>query len=116
MFVLDASAIVAMFDAYEPLMNLWFRADRGDFPLAFPAAAIVEADDQAGIRPTAWEPVLWSPSMKVLPLDEAAATTVSAWSGSLAVRQAIWESEATGWPVLTCDPGQYAAEAYVLAV
>jgi hypothetical protein len=116
MFVLDASAMVALFDSYEPLRELWFRADSGEITLGFPAAAIVEAGERAGISPTAWDPVLWSTSMLVLPLGEAAAKRLGAWTGSHAARHAVWESNATGWPVLTCEPDQYGAGAHLYAV
>ena len=116
MFVLDASAMVALFDSYDPLLELWFRADRGELCLAFPAMAMVEAGERADIGRTAWDPLLWSASMKVLPLGEVAAKELGAWSGSLATRQAVWESEGTGWPVLTRDPRQYAADAHIFAL
>jgi hypothetical protein len=116
MFVLDASAMVALFNSYDPLLDLWFRADNGELALVFPAAAMVEAADRAGISPTAWDPVLWSTSMCVLPLGEAAGKRLGACTGSLAARQAVWESVATGWPVLTREPELYGAGSHVYAV
>jgi hypothetical protein len=50
----------ALFDLYEPLRELWFRADGGEISLAFPATAMVEAGERAGISSTAWGPLLWS--------------------------------------------------------
>lgn len=116
MFVLDASAIVALFNAYEPVLDLWFRADSGEIVLAFPAVAMMEAGELAGIGSTAWDPVLWAPSLRVLPLGETAAKHLGAWIGSFATRHAVWESEATGWPVLTREPHRYGAGTHVYAV
>jgi hypothetical protein len=116
MFVLDASAMVALFDSYEPLRELWFRADSGEIALAFPASAMLEAGDRAGISSTAWDPLLWSTSMLVLPLGEAAAKQLGTRTGSHAARHAVWESNATGWPVLTCEPDQYGAGVHLYSV
>lgn len=116
MLVFDASAMVALFDAYKPVYNVWRNADRGHAVVAFPAAAMVEAGRQSEISETAWDPVLWSATVSVLPLGEAAATQIGTWSGSLAVRHAIWESRATGWPVLTRVPEQYDDTVPVIAV
>ncbi len=116
MLVFDASAIVALFDAYTPVYNVWRTADRGLSALAFPSAAMVEAGRRAAISETAWDPVLWSPSISVLPLGEAAATQLGAWTGSLAMGHTIWESRATGWPVLTCIPEDYGDGVEIFAV
>ncbi|MEV0134738.1 hypothetical protein AB0H83_40545 [Dactylosporangium sp. NPDC050688] len=116
MFVLDASAIVALFDAYDPLLELWSRADCGEMPLGFPVGAMIEASERAGIRSTAWDPLLWSTSMLVLPLGEAAAKQLGVQTGSLAARHAVWESAATGWPVLTREPDLYGAGAHLHTV
>jgi len=41
-FVLDATALVALFDAYEPVFALWRRADAEQVALGIPATSIVE--------------------------------------------------------------------------
>ncbi|MDG6100641.1 hypothetical protein Daura_03145 [Dactylosporangium aurantiacum] len=116
MFVLDASAIVALFDSYDPVLELWSHADCDELLLAFPVAAMIEAGERAEISATAWDPLLWSTSMRVLPIGEVAAKHLGTQIGSLAARHAVWESAATGWPVLTCEPDLYGAGVHVHAI
>ncbi|MEV4517326.1 hypothetical protein AB0K00_51280 [Dactylosporangium sp. NPDC049525] len=116
MFVFDDSALVALFAAYMPVYRLWERADRGQAVVGFPAAAMAAAGHQADVSPTAWDPLLWSVTVSVLPFGEEAAKQVGSWTGSLAAKHVIWESRATGWPVLTCAPEQYGPGVRLLSV
>ena len=116
MFVLDATALVALFDAYEPIFALWRRADAEQVALGIPAASIVEASERAEIRASAWEPFLWSPTITVLPIGEAAAVQLGTWSGTLAARHSLWEATQLGWPILTRDGQLYAPDSKVLVV
>jgi hypothetical protein len=43
-FVLDASALIALFGAYGPVYEMLKAADAGESQLVFPAAAIAEAN------------------------------------------------------------------------
>ncbi|GGM70651.1 hypothetical protein ACFFX1_28790 [Dactylosporangium sucinum] len=116
MFILDASALAALFNSYDPVFQVWLKADRDDLMIGFPAAAMVEASDRIGARPGDWELLLLSAGVVVLPLDQTAAAAIGTWRGSVAACQAVWESRATGWPVLTCDPKQYEPGEHVYPV
>lgn len=116
MFVLDATALVALLDAYEPVFALWRRADAEQVALGIPATSIVEAGERAAVSASAWEPLLWSPTITVLPFGEAAAVQLGTWSGTLAARHSMWESTHLGWPILTRDGALYAPGAQVLVI
>lgn len=116
MFVFDESALVALFAGYKPVFRVWDSADQGRVVVAFPATAMAEAGRQAEISPTAWDPLVWSVSVRVLPLGESAAKHIGSWTGSLATKHALWESLATGWPLLTCAPDQYGSEVRLIAM
>ncbi len=118
MIVFDESALVALFSGYLPIYRLWASADRGHVVVAFPAAAMAEAGRQAEVSESAWDALLWSATVKVLPLGQAAATRIGSWSGSgsLAARHTVWESRATGWPVLTCVPDQYGSDVRLVSM
>jgi hypothetical protein len=60
--------------------------------------------------------MLWSPTITVLPLGQAAAVHVGTWSGTLAARHCVWESIQLGWPILTRDGALYAPDVRVLVI
>jgi hypothetical protein len=47
-WVLDHTAILALFDAYEPVMRMWHVADAGERQLMFPVCAVAEASYRPG--------------------------------------------------------------------
>ncbi|MEV8510795.1 hypothetical protein [Dactylosporangium sp. NPDC051484] len=108
MLVLDATALEALFHGYRPLSALWHRADEGLVELGFPALAIVEAGTELEAPASAWDSVLWPPAISVLPLTERAAVEISAWSGTLAARHALWEARHMNCPLVTRQPELYA--------
>jgi hypothetical protein len=84
MLVFDESAMVALLAAYKPIYGIWDSADRGHVVVAFPAAALHDASREAEAGRTAWDPLLWSATVHVLPLGESAAKQIGCWAGSLA--------------------------------
>jgi hypothetical protein len=116
MLVFDESAMVALFAGYRPIYRIWEAADRGRAVVAFPTAAMAEAGCQADLSQTAWDPLLWSSAVHVLPLGEAAAKQIGSWPGALAAKHVVWESRATGWPVLTCAPDRYGPDVSLISV
>ncbi|WP_344509337.1 hypothetical protein [Dactylosporangium maewongense] len=108
MLVFDATALAALFDAYPPIWALWHRADHGHTQLGLPVAAIIEAGQMVEASVSAWEFILQSTGVTVLPLMERAAVEISAWSGvSLAARQSMWEAQALNCPLVTRDASLY---------
>lgn len=108
MFVFDATALAALFDAYPPVWALWRRADRGQTQLGFPVSAIIEAAQQLDAPVSAWDSILWPPTITALPLMERAAVEISTWKGTLAARHALWEARALNCPLVTCQADLYA--------
>jgi hypothetical protein len=105
--VFDATALAALFDAYPPVWALWRTADQGLGQVAVPALAIVEAGTAVEAPASAWDPILWSRSITVLPLTERAAVETSAWQGTFGARHARWEARALGCPLITRQPELY---------
>lgn len=116
MFVLDATALVAVIDGSQPAYRIWERADNEELTIAIPALAILDAGEQRQVDRGAWDAILWSPTVEVLPLGQTGAVEIGVWRGVLHARHALWEAERLGWPVLTADPGLYGPQARVLAV
>jgi hypothetical protein len=110
-FVLDATTLGALFDAYPPVFDLWELADRGELTLAVPALAIVTVKRGHVVRRADWDAVLWPTRVEVLPLTETVAVEIGEWTGELHARHALWEARQMGWPILTRDAGLYAAGA-----
>ncbi|MER7280473.1 hypothetical protein ABT369_39150 [Dactylosporangium sp. NPDC000244] len=108
MLVFDATALAALFDAYQPVWALWRTADQDLGHVGFPALAIVEAGGEVGAPASAWDSILWSKSVTVLPLSERAAVEISAWSGTFGARHALWEALALDCPLITRRPELYA--------
>jgi hypothetical protein len=115
-FILDATALAALIDSYEPMFAVWHRADAEQVALGIPATSVVEAAEHTGIAASAWDAILWSPTITVLPLGQAAAVHLGTWSGTLAARHSLWESMQLGWPILTRDDRLYAPDAHVLKI
>jgi hypothetical protein len=107
--VFDATALAALFDAYPPVWVLWRRADLDRAALGIPALAIVEAGTEVGAPATAWDSILWSKSINVLPLTERAAVEISAWQGTFGARHALWEARHLDCPLITRQPELYVA-------
>jgi hypothetical protein len=116
MFVFDASALIALFDSYEPVFSLWRRANQNRALIGFPAVAMVEASDRIGIVDREWEALLLAEGVVVLPLAETASRQLGSWNGTVAARNAMWESQMIGWPVITCDPKQYESDVLIYPV
>jgi hypothetical protein len=105
--VFDATAIASVFSSYGPTWALWKRANDGRLDLVFPVCAIVEAAGQAKVRKSAWDLILWPPSIKVMPLEQSVAVEIGEWSGTFGARHALWEAMAMECPIVTRDPSLY---------
>jgi hypothetical protein len=116
--VFDASAIVAVFDVKSVAYGYWKLADDddSDVNVAFPVGAMLDAARAVGIRASAWDGVLWSPSVRVLALSEVVAKDIGDRAGSLGARHALWEAQQLGWPIVTAEPDAYPAGTPVLPI
>jgi hypothetical protein len=105
--VFDATALAALFDAYPPVWALWRTADQDLGRIGIPTLTIVEAGTAVDAPAYAWDSILWSHSVKVLPLGERAAVEISAWQGTFGARHALWEARALNCPLITRQPDLY---------
>jgi hypothetical protein len=114
--VLDTSALVALFDGHSELDALLDQAYAGQWNLILPAACVAEASTQLGTRESAWDVLLLTSGVTVMPLDQSTALAVAHWPGSLSARHAVYEANRTRAVVVTTDPGQYAGLRVALLV
>lgn len=106
--VFDATAIEALFHGHDVLYRLFVRADEGRTTLIFPALCVVEAGTALGASLSSWDLYLWVPNVEILPLGQTAAVEISTWHGeSFGARQALWEAQRIGCPLVTCNAGLY---------
>lgn len=105
--ILDASAIVALFESHPKLNELFDGAEQGRLNLLLPTTAIADAERKLRAGPGGWEPVLLTGGVRSLPLAEHTAIEVGQWPGDLAVRHAAHEAEALRAAVVTRKPGAY---------
>ena len=105
--VLDASALVALFDAEPTAMAYFNLAAAGTRWLILPTAAIADAGQQLQAPAEAWAGILLEEFAEVAPLTESIATEVGSWQGSVTTRHVIYEAREYGSPVLTRTPEHY---------
>jgi hypothetical protein len=104
---LDASALIALFDAYDPIYRLWHRADQGTRLLIVPAGAIADANGALKASHDAWSAVLAPRDVVATALSEHVAIEIGPWPGSLNARHSIYEARAARAIVVTRSPGEY---------
>ncbi len=107
-WVLDHTALVALFDGSPVPFGLWTDAEQGRATAIFPAAALAEAAHLASTRESAWEALLREvPGVLVTSLSEPTALASAHMPGPLVVRQVVWEAQASGGVIVTRAPWQY---------
>jgi predicted nucleic acid-binding protein len=110
-FVFDTSALIALFDAYDPVYRLRRRADRGVAVVALPAVAVAEATRAVAASAASWEAIVWPRHVDVVPRTEAAAIEIGSWPGEdLAARHALWEAAFLDGLLVTRQPDLYDEE------
>lgn len=114
--ILDTSAILALFEAHEPVMARLEAAQAGEMCLLLPTSAIAEAEARVCAGTDGWAAVLLSPGIASLPLTEHAAIEVGQWSGDLATRHAVHEAQAVRAAIMTRRPGVYEGHRVALVV
>lgn len=105
--ILDGSALVALFEAHEPMMRLYRQAEAGLTNLYLPAVCVADAEQQLGAGTSGWEAILLAAGVVPMPLSESAAIDVGSWPGSLSARHAVYEANLLRGVVVTTEPGGY---------
>lgn len=105
--ILDASAIVALFNGHPELDRLLDLAEKGWVNLLLPTTAIADAEAVVQHGTQGWEPILLTGGVRSLPLAEHTAIEIGSWPGELAVRHAVHEADALRAAVVTTEPGLY---------
>ncbi len=114
--VLDASALVALFAAYDPVYRLWNRADRGQALLIVPAGAIVEANQTVQASYNAWSTLLYPRDVVATALTAQVAVEIGPWPGRTASRHVLYEARAARGIVVTRQPDDYKVGTVALLV
>ncbi|MBB2946820.1 putative nucleic acid-binding protein [Actinoplanes lutulentus] len=128
--VLDASALVELFQGHPRLLELLGGAADGDFSIAVPAVAVAEAQAVLAVTGSAWSAILGRTGVTELPLSADAAVDVgdiarprllhhpvhSALIGPIMVGQVIWETKQMGAVVVTRVPEAYGGHDISVAV
>jgi hypothetical protein len=105
--VFDHTAIIALFRGNERAFQLWQLADSDQLTLIMPAVAVAEANYVIGATSSAWRPILDPGRVIVTPLDESTAIDTGPASGTLVVRQVVWEARQVQGEIMTQAPWQY---------
>jgi predicted nucleic acid-binding protein len=106
--VLDASAIIALYQAHPPVFHLLTQAHDGELTIAVPAVALAEANITIRASNNDWEAVLLTGGFTVLPLAQHVAIEISELTGDLATRHVVHEARSIQGLVVTCEPELYA--------
>jgi hypothetical protein len=116
LWVVDHTALMALFSAHREVMALWELADQGEAMLVMPAAAVAEASHHVGADDNAWRALLHPANVQIAPLDGAAAIGSSAIAGSLAARHVAYEARTASGIIVTRAPLQYPSDVGPLRV
>lgn len=106
-WVFDHTALVALFDARDAALGLWYEADRGETPLVMPAVAVAEASHLIGADHNAWMALLFPADVVVTPLDSSHAIDSARRPGGLVARHVVCEARAVDGIIVTRAPWQY---------
>lgn len=105
--VLDASALIALFDGHELLFRMLQQSERGEARLILPAVAVAEAETTLRAGYDGWSLLFFSPGVDVVSLDQSTAVSLGGLEGPLAARHARHAADAASCPLVTRRPGDY---------
>ncbi len=114
--VLDASALVRMFDGHPRMLELLLDAEAGNVFLLLPAAAIAQAQQVLQAGQALWDPFLLFTGVRSLALTEHVAIEAGVMPGHIATTQVVHEARAVNGVVVTAMPDEYRAHGVSLTV
>jgi hypothetical protein len=106
-YVLDASALTALFDAHPTVYKFWEAARDGELRLLIPSTAIAEATRATKADLNAWAPLLWPGDVETVGLDVGVAIEIGTWPGDLPTRHVHYETMAMDGVTMTREPERY---------
>jgi hypothetical protein len=98
-YILDPSAVVALFAAYRPLATMLAQTEAGRIRMVLTTTAMEEANRELKADSGAWDPVLSTPGVYTLPLSRPwrsrSAAGLASWPPSTSYTK---PSASTAWP------------------
>ncbi|MFY1673672.1 hypothetical protein ACN27G_27560 [Plantactinospora sp. WMMB334] len=105
--VLDASALIAFFQAHPKMTDLLDDAESGRLGLIVPVAAMAVAQAEIDHTSDGWSALLLCPGVDTIGMGQQCAIDVGAWPGDLSTRHTVYEAHALNAVIVTRDPGLY---------
>ncbi len=105
--ILDASAMVRLFDGHPMLMRMLIDAEQGNVFLLLPAAGIAQAQRVVQARADLWSQFLMFTGVRALELTEHTAIEAGLLDGDISVTQVVFEARTMNALVVTAVPEAY---------
>ncbi|MFY1686577.1 hypothetical protein [Plantactinospora sp. WMMB782] len=105
--MLDASALVAFFQAHPKMLDLLDDAECGRLGLIVPVAALSAAQAEIDHTVDEWTALLLCPGVDTAEMGQQCAMDVGTWPGDLSTRHTVYEAHTLNAVIVTRDPGLY---------
>lgn len=106
-WVLDSSALAALFDGHGKVFAMLREADAGRARMLLPAVAVAEAATMLRAGTEEWALLFFAAGVEVIELDRATAIELGNLPGPLGARHAMHVARASDAAVVTRSPGDY---------
>lgn len=103
----DDTALIALFDAHQPVYRLWLNAEADGTVILIPAGCVFAANVRLRTTDGAWAAILGAERVAVLELTAGRALAASAYSWNVAVGHASVEARDVDATIVTARYGAY---------
>lgn len=103
----DDTALLALFDAHQPVYRLWLDAEADGTLILIPAGCVAAANVRLRTADEAWDAVLGADHVTALDLTPSRALAASAYSWDVAVGHASVEARDVDATIVTARWGAY---------